>query len=77
LAQALQRKLGEITEYVRRPPTFAVDAQHRAKQAPSLPTVQEDFFDAVRNDLTLSEERRQQLLALARPTEGGSTKGGI
>jgi hypothetical protein len=65
LGLALNCGVAQITSYVQLPPTFAPGAQHRASQAPALPTVQEDFFDAVRHDRTLTEERRAQLLSLA------------
>lgn len=69
LGHVLGRDVGQITAYAQLAPRFATGAQHRANQAPTLPAVQEDFFDAVRHDLTLSEESRARLLSLAPPQE--------
>ena len=71
LGLALHCGVAQITSYVQLPPMFAQGAQHRANQAPALPAVQEDFFEAVRRDLTLTEERRVRLLSLAGSRERG------
>lgn len=75
LAGALRRDLPVILDYSRLEPRFASGAQHRANQAPALPTRLEDFFDAVRADPELTDERRTALLALAvpGPPGGGET----
>ncbi|MGI8546814.1 MAG: hypothetical protein ACR2M1_05685 [Gemmatimonadaceae bacterium] len=65
LGLALNCDVVQIASYVQLPPIFAEGAQHRANQAPALPTAQEDFFDAVRRDRTLTEERKALLLSLA------------
>lgn len=67
LAAALQQNVQAVAAYTRLVPTFAAGAQHRANQAPALPKEREDFFDAVRNDLTLLDTRKQEILALPRP----------
>jgi len=38
--------------------------QYRASRAPTLPETQEDFRDAVRKDLSLTEAQKKTLLAL-------------
>jgi hypothetical protein len=67
LAGALRRNLPVILDYSRLEPRFASGAQHRANQAPALPARLENFFDAVRADPELTDERRAALLALAVP----------
>lgn len=66
LAGALQQSVADVAAYLAFAPTFAVGAQHRANQAPTLPKTREDFFDAVRDDAALFDSRRQELLALTR-----------
>ncbi|MCZ7573945.1 MAG: hypothetical protein M5U01_35790 [Ardenticatenaceae bacterium] len=63
LAQALDRTITAVARYLQGRPRFALQARYWANQVPTLST-QEDFFDAVRNDTALSEERRQHWLAL-------------
>jgi hypothetical protein len=78
LAGAVQHNVTAVTAYTRLAPTFAPGAQHRANQAPALPPHRENFFDAVRKDLTLDESRRRELLALPRPGTddlGGTDEG--
>lgn len=67
LAGALGRDVSAMAAYTQLPPIFATGAQHRANQAPTLPSQREDFFDAVRKDLAIDESRRQNLLTLPRP----------
>lgn len=67
LADALGRSVSAVQAYMHRPPTFAAGVQHRANQAPALPTTRDDFFAAVRQDLSLDATRRDALLALPRP----------
>jgi hypothetical protein len=66
LAASIHRDMASVVIYLQQAPTFAVAAKHRAEQAPQL-AAQEDFFDAVRNDATMSDELRAQWLALAPP----------
>lgn len=63
LGTAIQRRVDDVIHYLQQDPTFAVNTQHRAEQAPQL-TPQEDFFDAVRNDPTLNDEQRARWLRL-------------
>lgn len=67
LAGAVQQRVESVAAYFALAPTFAIGAQHRANQTPTLPKAQEDFFDAVRNDATLRVSRKDELLALPRP----------
>lgn len=67
IAVAIQQHVEAVSRYLALDPTFAVGAQHRASQAPILPKEQEDFFEAVRNDATLSADRKTEILALPRP----------
>ena len=73
LATVLQYDPAAVAAYTRLPPAFAAGAQHRANQAPALPENREDFFTAVRNDLTLPVARKEELLALPRPLIDATT----
>lgn len=66
LAGALGREVSAMAAYTQLAPAFATGAQHRANQAPTLPSQREDFYDAVRKDLAIDNSRRQNLLALPR-----------
>jgi len=68
IAKALGRSASAVVSYSQLQPTFGSGTQHRANQEPSLPAVQEDFFDAVHKDLALDEEARNALLALSQPS---------
>ncbi len=63
LAAALQRGSDSIVRYLQQGPRFAAAAHYRAEQAPQL-AKPEDFFDAVRNDPTMTDEQRARWLAL-------------
>lgn len=76
LAGALRRDLPVVLDYSRLGPRFAPRAEHRASQAPTLPTKLENFFDAVRADPELSEEQRAALLALEAPGPSQGSDGG-
>lgn len=52
-----------VDEYLQRAPSFAPAAQHHADQPPSV-GVQEDFFDAVREEDNMDEEQRRHWLDL-------------
>lgn len=67
LAAALERGTESVARYLQQGPVFAA-AAHRAEQAPQLADP-EDFFDAVRNDPTMTDEQRARWLALA-PRDG-------
>jgi hypothetical protein len=64
LATALHAATAAVTEYLRQPPVLATEARFRANENPKVPEPQ-DFFDAVRSDKSISEERRVSLLALS------------
>lgn len=66
LARAIQCECSVVVHYLQGNPTLLQGASYRAEQAPSVER-QEDFFDAVRKDLALSEERRNHWLAHASP----------
>jgi len=66
LAHALGRGLADIEDYLRRQPVMAAGARYKSAQTPALREL-EDFFQAVRDDPTLSEERRRFWLSLAPP----------
>lgn len=73
IAAEIQQQVEEVSRYLTLGPTFAPGAQHRANQAPTLPKVQEDFFEAVRKDTTLSGDRKREILALPRPDVSGAS----
>jgi hypothetical protein len=59
--------VASVAQYLQQSPSFAASASYRAEEAPTLPTTQ-DFFDAVRQDPTLDQERRAALLRLHPPS---------
>ena len=63
LANALRETSTLVSEYLRQPPVLAMEARFRANESPKIPE-QQNFFDAVRSDKSISEERRATLLAL-------------
>jgi hypothetical protein len=65
LAHALDRSRNSIAAYLNGEATFAVAAHRKSDKAPKLAKKQ-DFFEAVRNDPHISEERRRKWLALAK-----------
>ena len=67
LASALHRDYEAVAEYLRREPTLVPGVQYRAVRPPTLTQEQQDFFDAVQGDLTLSEEQRTRWLAHRTP----------
>ena len=67
LASALHRDYEAVAEYLRREPTLVPGVQYRADHPPTLTQEQQDFFDAVQCDLTLSEEQRTRWLAHRTP----------
>lgn len=64
LAASLQRTTDALATYLQQGPTFAAAVAHRAEQAPQL-AKQEDFFEAVRTDPTMTAEQRTRWLVLA------------
>lgn len=75
IAAELGQQVEAVHQYLALAPIFAPGAQHRASQAPTLPTTREDFLDAVRRDAALSTERKQEILALPRPGVSGTSEG--
>jgi hypothetical protein len=63
LANALHAATALVTEYPQQPPALAMEARFRADENPKIPEPQ-NFFDAVRSDKSISEERRTALLSL-------------
>ena len=61
LAEAIQSTPAGVAAYLQQSPTFAVAVEHRSEQAPVL-IEQEDFFDAVRADPTISREHAEHWL---------------
>jgi hypothetical protein len=61
LATALGRAADEVAAYLRQGPALAAMAR-RAEQAPEVGPP-EDFFDAIRNDTTMTDEQKQRWLA--------------
>jgi hypothetical protein len=66
LADALESTQAVIAGYFQQPQSLAMGAHYRADESPRVPE-QQDFFDAVRSDVSISEERRSALLALEQP----------
>jgi len=63
LSEILGRAQPAIERYLKSPPRLANRAQYKSAQAPSVQG-QDDFFEAVRTEPELSEDRRQRWLAL-------------
>jgi hypothetical protein len=63
LARILQRSAESVSQYLQGPPLIPLRAQFKAEQAPRVTEV-EDFFEAVRRDKSIREDRRQRLLAM-------------
>ena len=63
VASAIKRTVETLSQYLQIGPRFAHGASYKAEDAPGTEEPQ-DFFEAVLDDPTLSEERREQLLAL-------------
>lgn len=70
IAAAIQSSVEQVAEYLQGAPRFAADANYKADEtAPELDEPQ-DFAEAVLDDPTLTEERQQELLALAAAHSG-------
>lgn len=65
IAQAINLTTEQILDYLQPGPRFADNAGYKAEDAPVL-TEAQDFPDAVRQDPTLSDERREELLAMSK-----------
>ena len=68
LASVLQSTLTAVMDYLRQPQAIAMGARFRTDESPRLPE-QQGFFDAVRTDKSISEDRRAALLALEESQE--------
>lgn len=66
LAYAIQRGSSAVVDYLQGAPTLPRGASYRAEQAPAV-TEPEDFFEAVRRDMTMSQELREHWLSCASP----------
>ena len=71
VADAIRHPVAVVQRYLALPPKLAYGAQYRSRTTPRLGE-QEDFFEAVRNDVTLSDEQRQRWLALQDSTAADS-----
>ena len=71
IADVIRCPVAVVQRYVALPPRFAYGAQYRASATPRL-VEQEDFFEAVRNDVSLSDEQRQRWLAVQDATASDS-----
>ena len=68
LAKVIQRGTASVATYLQQDPKLAASAEYRSEQAPTL-SEPENFFDAVRNDPTISPEHANYWLALERSTD--------
>jgi hypothetical protein len=66
LAYAIQRRSSAVADYLQGASTLPRGASYRAEQAP-VPTEPEDFFEAVRSDMTMSQELREHWLSFTSP----------
>ena len=66
LARILQCNVITIARYLSSPATLIPGASYKAERMPGL-AAQQDYFDAVRNDPELNEDRRQRWLSLEQP----------
>ena len=66
VARAIERDSAAVAAYLRVAPRLTQSASYHAPTAPTL-AEPEDFAEAVRRDLTLTAERRADLLALEPP----------
>lgn len=63
VAQTIGVTPSAVARYLQQPAMLVSSALHRSATTPTLAAA-EDFFEAVRQDVTLSEDRRSRLLAL-------------
>lgn len=63
VASVIKRSVEALSQYLQIGPRLAYGANYKADEAPETEEPQ-DFFEAVLDDPTISEERRSQLLAL-------------
>lgn len=65
VARAVGRSFGFLTLYLQGGTGLSPTARHATGQTRRHATGKENFFDAIRSDQTMSEERRRKWLALA------------
>jgi hypothetical protein len=70
VAQTLQRSFESVAAYLQSPPAFASGASYKTDTAPELPP-QQDFATAIRDDRTLSEDKKTLWLDLASRSHSG------
>ena len=63
VASAVNRTVQEVSRYLQGRPRFAFDASYKADEAPAIPE-QQDFFEAVRTDSSLTDDERESLMSL-------------
>jgi hypothetical protein len=63
VASAIRRTVEEVSAYLQGRSRFALDASYKADEAPEIPE-QQDFFEAVRTDSSLTNDDRENLLSL-------------
>lgn len=63
VASVIRRSVEALSQYLQIGPRLAHGANYKAEESPAIEEPQ-DFFEAVLDDPTLSDERRKQLLAL-------------
>ena len=66
LAEVIRNNEASVSAYLQQSPALAAATEHRSDQTPVL-VEQEDFFDAVRADPTISPEDATRWLELKRP----------
>lgn len=70
VAQTLQRSFESVAAYLQSPPAFASGASYKTDTAPEMPS-QQDFATAVKDDRTLSEDKKAHWLDLASRSQKG------
>jgi hypothetical protein len=63
LADALEATASAVADYLQQSQSLAMGARFRSEESPRV-AEQQDFFEAVRKDKSISEDRRAALLAL-------------
>ncbi len=66
LARAIQCGSSAVADYLQGAPALPQGASYRSEHAPAL-TGPEDFFEAVRSDMEMSQELREYWLSFASP----------
>lgn len=66
IAETVQRNVEVVASYLQSEPVLAKGARYRAEQRPEV-VQQEDFFEAIRSDMTIEEVDRSYWLAFEQP----------